>query len=341
MVEGELTVGQVAHLAIDEERRTNLRANHSATHLLHKVLRDNLGAHVVQKGSLVAADRLRFDFSHQKAISPEALQLIEREVNQQIRRNTPVNVRVMTPEAATKEGAMALFGEKYGDEVRVVSMGGAEKEPFSIELCGGTHVTRTGDIGFFKILSESGIAAGIRRIEAVTGEAAEEFSRDQSQLVSAAADVLKVTPPALLEKIRHLSDERKALDKEVQSLRQRLATAGSGETLKPEMIGDVPLYKRHVKGLNPQDLKPLVDELKTSFKSGIFVVANEDDGKVSVVIGVSADLISRFNAVDLIRAAVPSIGGKGGGGRPDLAQAGGADAGGIPALFEEIGKALL
>lgn len=339
--QGEIRVGEVAHLAIDEERRSRLRANHSATHLLHKVLRDRLGAHVVQKGSLVSPDRFRFDFSHQKAISQDDLVLIEKEVNQQIRNNRPVTIRVMTPEAATKEGAMALFGEKYGEEVRVVSMGGDGEEPFSIELCGGTHVIRTGDIGAFKLLSESGIAAGVRRLEAITGVAAEDFARDQTHLVQSASDVLKVAPPALLEKIRQISEERKALDKEIQSLRQRLATAGREEALTPEMIGDVPLYKRHVKGVNPQDLKPMVDELKTSHTSGVFVIVNEEKGKVSLVIGISPDWMNRFNAVDLIRATVFCIGGTGGGGRPDLAQAGGSQGQGIPALFEEIKKILL
>lgn len=336
MVEGEFKKGEAVHLAIDAERRVPLRANHSATHLLHKALRKRLGAHVIQKGSLVAPDRLRFDFSHPKALSIEEIQQVEREVNDQIRQNTLVNVRLMTPDEASREGALALFGEKYGEEVRVVSMGEEIGEPFSIELCGGTHVERTGDIGYFKIISESGIAAGIRRIEALTGRMAEDFATSQQQVVLSLADQLKVPPAHVTEKVSQLFEDRKGLEKEVQSLRQRLATSGEGEALKPEMVKGVAFFKRHLKNIPPQDLKPIVDELKGEFKSGIFAVVSEMEGKVSLVIGVSSDLLNRFNAVDLIRAVVPCIGGKGGGGRPDLAQAGGSDANGIENLFKKL-----
>ena len=336
VIEGEFKVGEVVHLSVDAERRTLLRANHSATHLLHRALRKQLGAHVTQKGSLVAPDRLRFDFSHPKALSAEEIQIIEREVNDQIRQNTPVSVCLMTPEEATKGGALALFGEKYGDEVRVVSMGEDVEEPFSVELCGGTHVSRTGDIGYFKFISESGIAAGIRRIEALTGRMAEDFASSQQKLVLSLADQLKITPSAVGEKIDQLLDERKSLEREVQSLRQRLATSGGGETQKPEMINGVAFFKRHLKDIPPQDLKSIVDQLREEYKSGVFAVVSESEGKVSLVIGVSPDLLSKFDAVDLIRKVVPSIGGKGGGGRPDLAQAGGPDAGGIEGLFKEL-----
>jgi len=343
VVEGEFKVGESVHLAIDADRRTLLRANHSATHLLHKALRKHLGAHVTQKGSLVAPDRLRFDYSHPKALSGDEMRLIEREVNDQIRQNTPVNTRHMTPDEASKEGALALFGEKYGDEVRVVSMGAETEEPFSIELCGGTHVAQTGDIGYFKIIAESGIAAGIRRIEALTGRIAEDFATSQQQLVLKLADQLKIPSTNVGEKVSQLLEERRSFEKEVQSLRQRLATSGEGkEVLKPEIFNGVPLIKRHLKDIPPQDLKSIVDDLKAQFASGIFAVVCENEGKVSLVIGISPDLLPRFNAVDLIRVAVPAIGGKGGGGRPDLAQAGGADANGIPQLFstleEEIKK---
>lgn len=337
LVEGEFKAGESVHLAIDKERRTLLRANHSATHLLHKVLRKHLGTHVTQKGSLVAPDRLRFDFSHHKGLTTEELQVIEKEVNDQIRENTPVNVKIMTPDEATKEGALALFGEKYGEEVRVVSMGEEINEPFSVELCGGTHVNRTGDIGYFKIISESGIAAGIRRIEALTGPGAEFFANTQTQLMTNLADQLKTTPTNILEKVTQLMDERKALEKETQTLRQRLASSGgSGESLKPEMVNGVAFFKRHLKDIPPQDLKPIVDELKGEFKSGIFAVASEMEGKISLVIGVSPDLLPSFNAVDLIRKVVPLIGGKGGGGRPDLAQAGGSSIEGIGPLFDAL-----
>lgn len=337
IVEGAFKTGESVHLAIDKERRTLLRANHSATHLLHKVLRKHLGTHVTQKGSLVAPDRLRFDFSHHKALTSQELQAIEREVNAQVRENTPVNVKIMTPDEATKGGALALFGEKYGEEVRVVSMGEEINEPFSVELCGGTHVDRTGDIGYFKIISESGIAAGIRRIEALTGPGAEHHAFTQNQTIINLASQLKTTPPSLLEKVTQLLEERKGFEKEVQSLRQRLASSGSnGVTLKPEMINGIPFFKRHLKDIPPQDLKPIVDELKSEFKSGIFAVASEMEGKVSLVIGISPNLLPSFDAVDLIRKVVPLIGGKGGGGRPDLAQAGGSTVEGIDPLFEAL-----
>jgi len=318
--EGEIRVGDEATFEINQERRTGLKIHHSATHLLHKALRDLLGAHVVQKGSLVAPDRLRFDFSHSKALSAEEIRHVEDAVKEQITTDVSVDVRLMTPEAATQEGAMALFGEKYGDEVRVVSMG---KNDASIELCGGTHVSRTGEIEAFKILSTSGIAAGVRRIEAVAGKRVREEEDRQQKVQQDAADAMKAASDIQAAK-------NKIFEEAIQSLQQ----------LKSEMIGDVALYTHHVKELNPQDLKPLVDELKSTHASGIYVIANEDEGKVSVVIGVSADLLPRFNAVDLIRATVPCIGGKGGGGRPDLAQAGGANAAGIPALFEAVGKAV-
>jgi alanyl-tRNA synthetase len=336
VIEGELRQGDVAHLAIDEQKRVLLRANHSATHLLHKALRKRLGAHVIQKGSLVAPDRLRFDFSHPKALTLEDMLDVEREVNDQVRANTPVSVRVTTPEEATKEGAMALFGEKYGDEVRVVSMGEETGVPFSVELCGGTHVDRTGDIGYFKILSESGIAAGVRRIEALTGPLAEDFANSQYQSILALASLLKVTPQGVGEKVTQVLEERRAFEKEVHALRGRLATAGQGETLKPDMVKGIPFFKRYLKDIPPQNLKPIMDDLKAEFSSGIFAVASETEGKVSLVIGVSSDLLPTFDAVDLIRKVVPLIDGKGGGGRPDLAQAGGSNPGGIEQLFKGL-----
>ncbi|MBY0501785.1 MAG: alanine--tRNA ligase [Alphaproteobacteria bacterium] len=336
VIEGELKRGETVHLEIDTNRRTLLRANHSATHLLHKALRKHLGAHVTQKGSLVAPDRLRFDFSHPKALSGEEIQCIEREVNDQIRENSEVSTRHMTPDDATKTGALALFGEKYGEEVRVVSMGEDTQEPYSIELCGGTHVGHTGEIGYFKIIYESGIAAGIRRIEALTGRMAEDFATSQQQIVMNLADQLKVTSPLVSEKVSQLLEERKILERETQALRQRLATSGGGETLKPHMIGDVALYKRHLKDIPPQDLKSILDELKNQNNSGIFAVVSEKEGKVSLVIGVSSDLLPRYNAVDLIRKVVVHVGGKGGGGRPDLAQAGGSNREGIEELFKEL-----
>jgi alanyl-tRNA synthetase len=340
VIEGEIRQGDVAELAIDADRRTLVRANHSATHLLHKALRKRLGAHVTQKGSLVAPDRLRFDFSHPKAMTPEDIQVIEQEVNDKIRGNTPVEVRLMTPESATREGALALFGEKYGEEVRVVSMGEEINEPFSIELCGGTHVNRTGDIGYFKILSESGIAAGIRRIEAVTGRMAEEFATSQNQAVLSLAALLKVPAPGVIERASQLLEERRTLEREVQSLRQRLALSGQADAMTPDIVNGISLIKRHLKDVPPQELKSIVDELKAEFKSGVFAVVSETEGKVSLVIGLSPDLLSTFNAVDLIRKLVPLIDGSGGGGRPDLAQAGGTNAKGIEGLFKALAECL-
>lgn len=336
VIEGVLKQGETAHLEVDANRRALLRANHSATHLLHKALRKHLGAHVTQKGSLVAPDRLRFDYSHPKPLTGEEIQRIEREVNDQIRENTEVSTRHMAPEEATKAGALALFGEKYGEEVRVVSMGEDRREPFSIELCGGTHVAHTGDIGYFKIIYESGISAGVRRIEALTGRIAEDFVNSQHQIVMSLADQLKVTSLQLGEKVSQLLEDRKTFERETQALRQRLATSGGGEALKPEMIGDVALYKCHLKNTPPQDLKPILDELKAEGKSGVFAVISEMEGKVSLVIGVSSDLLPQYNAVDLIRKVVVHVGGKGGGGRPDLAQAGGSNREGIEELFKEL-----
>lgn len=338
ILEGEVKEDETAHFKVDGERRTLLRANHSATHLLHHALRKHLGAHVIQKGSLVAPDRLRFDFSHPKALTPEEMQTVEREVNDQARQNTLVNVRLMSPQEAEKAGAMALFGEKYGEEVRVVSMGEDIEEPYSVELCGGTHVERTGDIGYFKIISESGISAGIRRIEALTGRMAEDFAASQQQVVTSLANQLKVAPSALETKMKQLLNERKALEQDFQALRQRLATTGAGEITKPEIINGVPLIKRHVKDIPPQSLKAMVDELKSTTPSGIFVVVGENEGKASLVIGVSKDLLPQFNAVELVQKLVPLIGGKGGGGRPDMAQAGGPDVQHIPALFSALEK---
>lgn len=336
VTQGEFKVGETVHLSVDGERRTLLRANHSATHLLHKALRKYLGEQVIQKGSLVAPDRLRFDFSYPKGLTTEEIEIIAQEVNYQIRHNTPVSVHLTTPEEASKGGALALFGEKYGEEVRVVSMGEETQKPFSVELCGGTHVDCTGDIGYFKIISESGIAAGIRRIEALTGWKAEEFAASQQRLVTKIAEQLKVSPLTVVEKMAQLLEERKSLERDVQSLRQQLATSGGKSAQKPEMVKGIALYKRHLKDIPPQDLKPIVDELKAEYKSGIFAVVSEVEGKVSLVIGVSPDWLSTFNAVDLIRAVVSCVGGKGGGGRPDLAQAGGAKPEGVEDLFKEL-----
>lgn len=338
---GTIALGDIAYLEVDTERRTLLKANHSATHLLHKALRQRLGPHVTQRGSLVTPDRLRFDFSHPKPLSPVDLQDIEQDINDQIRKNTPVHTRLLSPELAIKEGAVALFGEKYGEEVRVVSMGeNTEKDPFSVELCGGTHVTQTGDIGYFKILSETGVAAGVRRIEALTGRKAEDFATTHHQLVNQLSSLFKVSPQTLLQKATHLLEDYRSLEKTTETLQQRLATAGGEETLKPTLVNGISLYTRHVTGVAPQALKSLVDDLKSTYGSGVFAVACENEGKASLVIGISDDLVPTLNAVDIIRKVVHTIGGQGGGGRPDLAQAGGSNPQGIGSLFTELSLAI-
>lgn len=337
---GEVRRGETAYSMVDQERRNLLKANHSATHLLHNALREHLGPHVTQKGSLVSPDRLRFDFSHPKPLTSETITDIEKEVNGQIRKNTAVTTRLMTPQAATQEGALALFGEKYGEEVRVVSMGETLEAPFSIELCGGTHVTRTGDIGYFKIVSESGISSGIRRIEAVTGSVAEDLARAQFKAVGTLSELLKATPASLVPKAHQLLEDYRALEKSIQRLRQNLGTPRAEVKLEPKVIKGIPLYCRHVQDIPPQNLKSIVDELKTTFSSGVFAIAGENEGKVSFVLGISPDLLSSFNAVDLVRKVIHTVGGKGGGGRADLAQAGGNRPEGVETLFKELEHSL-
>ena len=354
---GELRTGEVAELRVDNSIRTKLRANHSATHLLHAALRADLGDHLTQKGSLVAADRLRFDVSHPKPITFGELARIEREVNSQVRANTPVRTLIMSPDEAVDQGAMALFGEKYGDEVRVISMGsgpeadladGSNADDFySTELCGGTHVARTGDIGAFKIVAESAVAAGVRRIEALTGQAASDYAWQQENTVRAAAAALKSAPADLVDRVAALVDERKRLDRDLAQARKQLAMGGAGGgstsgTAAKEIAG-VRFDGRNVDGVSPRDLKAMVDDLKQS-GPGIYALVAASDGKASLVVGVTDDLTDRFSAVDLVRAGVEALGGKGGGGRPDMAQGGGpkteaADAA-ITALEEAIAAGL-
>jgi len=329
---GRLAVGDAVELRVDGTRRAALRAHHSATHLLHAALRRRLGAHVTQKGSLVAPDRLRFDISHPKALEPEDLRAIEAEVNARIRDNAPTQTRLMTPDQAIEAGALALFGEKYGDEVRVVSMGGEDPARagavFSTELCGGTHVRRAGDIGFFKIVGESALAAGVRRIEAVAGAAALEYVERQESALNAAAAALKVGPAQVAERLSALLGERKRLEREVAELRRKLATgAGAGGNhAGPRAIAGINFTARVVEDLPPRDLKPMADDLKKQLGTGVVALVAVNDGKASLVVGVTGDLTGRFNAVDLVRAGAAALGGKGGGGRPDMAQAGGPDA---------------
>ncbi len=341
--DGPLRVGDEVALRIDGQRRAALSANHSATHLLHEALRQRLGEHVTQKGSLVAADRLRFDISHPKAVSGEEMADVEAEVNSRIRANTAVDTHLMDPEQAVEAGAMALFGEKYGEEVRVVSMGGvsASGDSYSIELCGGTHVRRSGDIGLFKVVSEGGVAAGVRRIEALSGAAALSYLIAQDAALQETAAALKASPDEVPARVAGLLDERRRLERELAEARRRLATGGGGgEAAEARLVGEVKFIPRLLDGVPAKDLKSLADDLKGQVGSGVVALVSVDGGKASVVVGVTDDLTQRISAVDLVRAGSAAVGGRGGGGRPDMAQAGGPDGAKAQAALEAIEAAI-
>ena len=327
---GSVKVGDAVHLEVDAERRDRIRANHSATHLVHAALRNRLGDHVTQKGSLVSEDRFRFDFSHPKPLSEDDIAAIEAEVNEEIRANEQVGTRLMTPDDAVAAGALALFGEKYGDEVRVLSMGrrGGEGRNYSVELCGGTHVKATGDIGLFKIVSESAVSSGVRRIEALTGEAARNWLVARDEAVRTIAGTLKTSPDEAPARVVALVEERKRLEKELAETKRALALGGgsSGDAgPSDEDIGGVTFTGQVVEGLNPKELRPLLDEAKNRIGSGIAALCAVNDGKAAFAVAVTDDLVERFSAVDLVRVGVEALGGKGGGGRPDMAQGGGPD----------------
>ncbi|SEM45654.1 alanyl-tRNA synthetase [Loktanella fryxellensis] len=330
VTEGSIARGQGAQLQVDAARRDAVQANHSATHLLNEALRDRLGDRIAQRGSLNAADRLRFDFSHNAALSVDDLAQVERDVNAMIRQNTAVETRIMTPDDARALGAQALFGEKYGDEVRVVAMGrqpgsgkGADGQTWSLELCGGTHVQRLGQIGAFVLLGDSASSAGVRRIEALTGQAALDHLRGQSDTLAQVAATLKAPVAEVADRVRALSDERRALANEVAQLRRDLAMGG-GAAAGPETVNGIAFQAQLMQGVTGKDLPALIDEMKARMGSGAVVLIAEAGGKAAVAAGVTADLTSRLSAVDLLRAAVAELGGKGGGGRPDMAQGGGA-----------------
>jgi alanyl-tRNA synthetase len=339
---GALKAGDGVELRVDGARRRRLRANHSVTHLLHQALRQRLGEHVTQKGSLVAPDRLRFDFSHLRPLSRADIEAIEAEVNEQIRANAAVRTRLLTPDRAVAEGALALFGEKYGDEVRVVSMGGGsgDDRPFSVELCGGTHVRRTGDIGLFKIIGETAIASGVRRIEALTGAAAEAHLADEEGILREAAQVLRTTPAELPRRIVNLVEERRRLERELAEARRALANAGPTAKSAEKRIGEITFDGRVVEGVPGRELKSLADDLKRRIGSGIVAVVSRADGKAGIVVGVTPDLTSRFDAIELVRSGAEALGGKGGGGRPDMAQAGGPEAGRAEAALAAVEQAI-
>jgi alanyl-tRNA synthetase len=337
---GEARVGAAVLADVDHERRATIRAHHSATHLLHEALRQRLGTHVGQKGSLNAPDRLRFDISQPRPLTGEDIAWVEAEVNARIRENTAVTTRLMTPAAAVETGAMALFGEKYGEEVRVVSMGRGEgnKAAYSIELCGGTHVQRTGDIGYFKILSEGAVAAGVRRIEAVTGAYAEAVVSEMQHRLNEVAGALRASPADAPERVAAVQESVRRLERQVADLQRKLATGGSASEV--EDVNGVKLAARNLGEVPARDLKGLADAISKQMGSGVVALVSTSEGKASIVVGVSQDLTGRFNAVELVRVASAAVGGKGGGGRPDMAQAGGPDGAQADAALAAVRGAL-
>jgi len=328
VVAGELSVGETVTQRVDAERRNRVRANHSATHLLHAALRRHLGTHVTQKGSLVAPDYFRFDFSHSKAMTREEIDNVEAEVNAQIRSNEPVTTRLMSHSDAIEVGAMALFGEKYGDEVRVLSMGRDSDADYSVELCGGTHVRALGDIQLLKIISESAVSSGVRRIEALTGEAARQWLGDREAKLREAAATLKSSPDEVPARIASLVEDRRRLERELADAKKALAMSGgaaSSDASGPENVAGYKFLGQVVDGLDPKELRSTVDTMKQRVGSGIAALIAVNDGRASVAVGVTGDLVGQISAVDLVKAAVAALGGQGGGGRPDMAQGGGPD----------------
>jgi alanyl-tRNA synthetase len=329
---GTIKVGDAVNLTVDVERRDAVRANHSATHLLHAALRNRLGDHVTQKGSLVAAERLRFDFSHPKALDAEDIAAIEAEVNAEIRANDPVLTRLMTPDDAIGAGAMALFGEKYGDEVRVLSMGRSAKTEagernYSVELCGGTHVRATGDIGVFRIVSESAVSSGVRRIEALTGEGARQWLVAREEALKGAASALRTTPEDVEARVAALLEERRKLERELAEAKKALALGGGGAKAESadEDVNGVKFSGQVLEGLDPKELRGLLDQAKQRMGSGVAAIVAVNEGKASIAAAVTEDLTGTISAVDLVRKGVETLGGKGGGGRADMAQGGGPD----------------
>ncbi|WP_428627640.1 alanine--tRNA ligase [Sphingopyxis sp.] len=341
---GSLKVGDTVQLTVDAERRDRIRANHSATHLLHAALRNRLGEHVTQKGSLVAEDRFRFDFSHPKALSAEEIADVEADVNAQIRGNEAVTTRLMTPDDAVAAGALALFGEKYGDEVRVLSMGKATDNHYSVELCGGTHVRALGDIALLKIIGESAVSSGVRRIEALTGEAARAWLNGRDEALKAAAAALKTSPDDVPARVAQLAEALKKAERELADAKKALALGGAGggggTAAGPavEQIGDTAFMAQVVDGLDPKELRGTVDGLKKQVGSGVAMLVAVNDGRASVAVGVTEGVA--HNAVDLVKLAVAALGGQGGGGRPDMAQGGGPDGGAADAAVAAVKAAL-
>jgi alanyl-tRNA synthetase len=344
--QGSLKVGAALDLKVDHARRGAIRQNHSATHLLHEALRQVLGDHVAQKGSLVAPDRLRFDFSHPKPMTPEEIERVEDIANDVVLRNAPVVTRLLSRDDAVASGARALFGEKYGDEVRVVAMGegSGNTMAWSVELCGGTHVGRTGDIGIISVVGESAVASGVRRVEALTGRSARANANHLAALAKATASELRVPVDEAPARVAALLDERKRLERELSEAKKKLAMGGGGKAEGADgmrAVGDIKLMARTVEGIDLKDLRSLADEGKKAVGSGVVaIVGVTEDGKAGIVVGVTNDLVARFNAVDLVRKGAEALGGKGGGGRPDMAQAGGPDGSKAGAALAAVEAAL-
>jgi alanyl-tRNA synthetase len=335
ILEGALKAGARVRLAVDPERRAQTRSNHSATHLLHAALRNVLGPHVTQKGQMVDGERIRFDFSHGAPVTPEEIDRIEAEVNAVVRQNLPAKTKLMAPKEAMAAGAMALFGEKYGETVRVLTLGESLAGPgsgeggaYSVELCGGTHVARTGDIALFKVVQEQGVAAGVRRIEALTGEAARRWLLDQAAVAKGLADQFKVPVSEVPVRVATLEAQRRQLEKELGDAKRQLAMgggSGGGAAMGPEEIGGVQVLARVMEGVGGKDLRPIAEEFKKQVPDGVIALVGSAEGKAAVTVAVTGSAQARFSAVELAKAAVAAMGGQGAGGRPDFAQGGAPD----------------
>ncbi len=340
LIKGSVKVGDVLTFQVAEQNRKNICANHSVTHLLHRALRDVLGNHVAQKGSYVSAERMRFDLSHPKQITAEEIRQVENIVNNAIRQNYHVTTALMSQDEAIKSGAMALFGEKYGEEVRVVSMGD-DKEVFSRELCGGTHVKETGDIGYFNIISESAVSAGVRRLECLTGHGAEQFVQEMEDKLHAVGNLLKTSPNDLEKRVKQLLEEKKKLENDMFELKKRFASNKAADNRENfELINGVKFVGRAIPNVHPKELKAFIDEITPELGSGIVVLASNKDDKASIVVGVTKDLTEKYSAIDLVKKASQAVGGQGGGGRPDMAQAGGPNGDKITDAIEAVKKAI-
>lgn len=341
---GTFAVGDAVEARVDSSRRAQIKSHHSVTHLLHEALRQTLGDHIAQKGSLQSNDRTRFDVSHPTGMTPDQLQNIERMVNEEIWANTEVVTRLMDLDAARASGARALFGEKYDDEVRVVSMGrpnASGKIPFSVELCGGTHVKRTGEIGLFKIISESAVGSGVRRVEAVAGASALAYLEDQEARLFETASLLKSNPHEVVDRVKSLMDEKKKLEQELTALRRKMATGGANDAAPAaKTISGIQFISRVLEDIPAKDLKPMADDLKAKIGSGVIALIATSEGKASLVVAVTDDLTAKISAVDLVRVGAEAMGGKGGGGRPDMAQAGGTNVSAANDAVVAIEKAL-